>query len=536
MIKDNARKQFCKKKIPIKRNGFTLIELLAVIIILGVLMIIAIPSVTEYIQYSRKNAYIVTAENYIAGARTKVNSAEFELYDTNATYYLPASCISLEKGGDSPFGELEEAYVVVTYSGRGYDYYWTSRDEANMGILLTNEKLLNAELVQPEIASIDTEIGVGNRQKILMINNCDSSDLTEKVAASTIVEGGLFQEGNEVTKNLYSLIMTQNLEDGKKVLDTEASAYVSSSTGIDFDAAPSNTNGKGVYIRSGTENTQYPIYYYRGEITNNNVIFGEFCWKIVRTTETGGIKLIYNGSPKNGKCSNTGVNSQIGTSAFNESYDYNAYVGYMYGTPNSTTYAVEHSSTKASNSSTIKTAIDAWYSQNMTSYTSYLEDTIWCNDRSFGTVTWSNGNGTGTEVTVYGAQTRDYSDTATGPSLECVNQNDRFTVNENMSGRLVGNGALTYPVALLTADEVTFAGQGWNSYASNNYLHTGSFWWTMSPYRYANNHSYMFRVNSATYSGNGEDVIGIRPSISLKNGTFVSSEGDGSVDNPFVVQ
>ena len=35
------------------KKGFTLIELLAVIIILGVLMIIAIPSVTQYISNSR---------------------------------------------------------------------------------------------------------------------------------------------------------------------------------------------------------------------------------------------------------------------------------------------------------------------------------------------------------------------------------------------------------------------------------------------------------------------------------------------------
>ncbi len=34
------------------------------------------------------------------------------------------------------------------------------------------------------------------------------------------------------------------------------------------------------------------------------------------------------------------------------------------------------------NNSTIKSAIDNWYSNNMTQYTNYLEDTVWCNDRS----------------------------------------------------------------------------------------------------------------------------------------------------------
>lgn len=105
----NARRSDSFKKVKKKKKGFTLIELLAVVIILGILMIIAIPSVTEYISTSRKEAYVTTAMQYINGARNKVNSAEIPLYDLDATYYLPASCITLEKGGNSPFGKLEEA-------------------------------------------------------------------------------------------------------------------------------------------------------------------------------------------------------------------------------------------------------------------------------------------------------------------------------------------------------------------------------------------------------------------------------------------
>ena len=103
-------------------------------------------------------------------------------------------------------------------------------------------------------------------------------------------------------------------------------------TNINFNQISSDTNGKGIYIRSGTENDTYPIYYYRGAVDNNNVLFANFCWKIVRTTETGGIKLIYNGEPSNGTCNNTGNSTQISTSAFNTKYNSPAYVGYMYGT------------------------------------------------------------------------------------------------------------------------------------------------------------------------------------------------------------
>ena len=103
-------------------------------------------------------------------------------------------------------------------------------------------------------------------------------------------------------------------------------------TDIDFAKISSDTNGKGIYMRSGTEDEANPIYYYRGAVDNNNLLFANFCWKIVRTTETGGIKLIYNGLPNNGTCNNTGDSTQIGTSAFNTPNNSPAYVGYMYGT------------------------------------------------------------------------------------------------------------------------------------------------------------------------------------------------------------
>ena len=66
---------------------------------------------------------------------------------------------------------------------------------------------------------------------------------------------------------------------------------------IDFSKNSSSTNGEGLYVLPGTQNDDYPIYYYRGNIDNNNVVFGGICWQIVRTTDTGGIKMIYNGEP-----------------------------------------------------------------------------------------------------------------------------------------------------------------------------------------------------------------------------------------------
>lgn len=115
------------------------------------------------------------------------------------------------------------------------------------------------------------------------------------------------------------------------VPDNVESEFVTSATGVDF----SDTNGKGVYQAVKFEGENTPIYYYRGDVKNNNVIFANKCWKIVRTTETKGIKLIYNGEVKIiddiKSCDNTEDDSTIGSSAFNLNYNSLAYNGYMYG-------------------------------------------------------------------------------------------------------------------------------------------------------------------------------------------------------------
>ena len=270
------------------------------------------------------------------------------------------------------------------------------------------------------------------------------------------------------------------------------------------------------------------------------------CWKIIRTTETGGVKIIYNGTPIDGKCeTQTGASTQIGTSKFNEKYDDNAYVGYMYGTAGSTTYAATHANT---NESTIKKYIDNWYNQNFDeTSTSKLEDTVFCNDRSTkaydaNTIGWTSYSsfgdlGYGKNATFYGAAHRSsrFSNNP-NPSLVCTNVNDKFTVNSKH-----GNGKLTNPVGLITADEIVFA--GFNTYSSNesdykdttNYLYTNKYFWAISPFDFSNSSS----LTGVSPTGYIETPIsdggaGVRPVVSLKSGTLVT--GDGTTTSPFVVK
>lgn len=101
---------------------------------------------------------------------------------------------------------------------------------------------------------------------------------------------------------------------------------------LDTDLSFTNTSStyNGIYTRKGTTTDTYPIHYYHGSVTNNNLLFAGFCWKIVRTTSTGGVKIIYNGLPNSSnQCTNTTGN--IGSGVFNSNASSIASVGYKYG-------------------------------------------------------------------------------------------------------------------------------------------------------------------------------------------------------------
>ena len=191
--KEVNKKTNTKKK---KSKAFTLIELLAVIIILGILMIIAIPSVTTYIQNSRKSAYINTAREIISGTRTFVNQGKVPMYDTNVTYYVNYKCINTENASKSPYGEFVdgETFVVVTYNGSGFNYYWVSRDETGQGIkTLTLLNDLDEDDIETNIASgeIKTNVPVGNRTKTQIINaECQKEEEKDADTTSAVAESG----------------------------------------------------------------------------------------------------------------------------------------------------------------------------------------------------------------------------------------------------------------------------------------------------------------------------------------------------------
>ena len=196
---------------PLQNKGFTLIELLAVIIILGILMIIAVPAISNYINNSRKSAYITTASNYIANVRNSVNSLEYKFTDTSVLYYVPLKCIGLEKGGSSPYGEFKEGYVGVTFNGTSYNYYFTSVDEAGMGIELTKEKDLDADKIFGGQSNINKNLIVDNVTQLIIIDDSTCNN-TEDI---TYINGAVIYY-NPVTGSVCNDYVVTNSNTGNK--------------------------------------------------------------------------------------------------------------------------------------------------------------------------------------------------------------------------------------------------------------------------------------------------------------------------------
>ena len=220
------------------------------------------------------------------------------------------------------------------------------------------------------------------------------------------------------------------------VRDTLLANYPTQLTRNDFSTTVTNTTTGTIYY---ADTSKGRTYYFAGNPTDNWVRWAGFYWRIIRINEDGTIRMIYQGTSAN----TTGSNTQIQTSAFNNSsYDSNAGVGFKYTTNN-----VHGTGTN----STMLGVLNTWYQNNLASYADDLDGNAgFCGDREPSTSSSSsNGSGgTGTTTTYYGAYIRLITNKA--PSFECASDSDLYTT----SGSEEGNGALTYPIGLITADEV----------------------------------------------------------------------------------
>ena len=170
--------------------------------------------------------------------------------------------------------------------------------------------------------------------------------------------------------------------------------------------------------------------------------------------------------------------------------------------------------------STIKAYIDSWYEKNIKDkYDDKLEDTVFCNDRNISSLNGWNPNGGSTPT-----ELKFKNNSSSNKSLECINETDRFSVNNPKA-------QLKYPIGLLTVPELSLAG-----YGSSHYFNNGQYVWLGSPFSFSINFAFVRVVNSGGWSSyNVNTARGVRPSISLKTGITYTS-GDGSYTKPFVIE
>ena len=369
--------------------------------------------------------------------------------------------------------------------------------------------------------------------------------------------------------------------------DIIASKRKGTQTAAELRTTISKTNS-GIYTYDSSAfgpasdaSNDYTIYYYRGILDNttgsygsdgdgaawpNYVRLGNTCWRIFRTTGSGGIKMIYNGLWTGTTCANTQTNAQVTSTTYGSqagsnqatNWTHNVHrAGYTYNATvddSTTTTSVDtvfgnnsNYSTTNATASSIKTYLEnTWFTSTngVSAYESILEPSAgYCNDRSVfsneaGTTAITNIAPYASSVAYFGAYTRHKVANA-NLTLSCT----RGTVDiYSTSSASDGNKQLSKPVALITTDEAALSGNGYGntntySYNANSFLRTGSNFWTFSPrYRRSDGslRQYSVGANGAITGTTPNESAGVRPVISLQHGTAASS-GTGTATDPWIV-
>ena len=406
--------------------------------------------------------------------------------------------------------------LVNTFVTKGYLQYKIT--STNDGYNMTEFKdVPKSETAADTILAYSASIDVGITQSYTIefkYANDESVDQSEDMGKT--LSGTLYIEKG--TEKRYTL--------SEKILSDNPTIK----TRTDFDTAFTETNTGTLYkaTESIAGNTPKDIYYFAGDAKNNWVKFGGFYWRIIRTNYDGSIRLLYSGTSHNTTA------GYIGTSKFNTSTNDPMYVGYMYGT----TGSLENNRLNTNNS-TIKTYIDNWYNNNLSSYSKYIStEAVYCNDREL-----TPGQTYSTSSSFYYASYGRLNTNKT-PTYNCTNIKDAFSGSNS-------EAKLTYPIGLMSIDEIAYAGGKYGTNLPSPYawyylnsaggsITRSTWWWSLSPYLWNVSGSGVWTVVGSSNLGSpGSDYVngaslGARPAISLKTCTLWTS-GNGAPETPYEI-
>ena len=487
------------------------------IIILGSLLVVVL---------SVSIAYFTTTINS-KNSNVSTSSAELKIVFTSGTGTIAGS--EIEPGWSSGVN----TFTVKNQSNDAYKYNIVIKDLINT--------FVTEGYLQYKITSTDGGYNMSDFKDVPK-----STSATDTILAYSVeIAKGATHTYNVEFRYLNSTTVNQNEDMGKKLSGTlfieEGTTEPiplynkiladnpTISTRTDFSTTFTTTNTGTLFksTESIAGSTAKNVYYFAGNATNNWVKFGGFYWRIIRTNHDGSIRLLYSGTATDT------TSGYIGTSYFNNTHNDSMYVGYMYGT--SGTLASNRTN---ENDSTIKGVIDNWYSANLSSYTKYIStEAVYCNDREVGSGTYS---ATGSTF-YYALYTRLNPSTMT-PTYDCTNSKDAFSGSNT-------EAKLTYPIGLMTADEIAYAGgyrytdlsspYTWYYLNSAGGSITGStYWWSLSPMNWNGYYSNVWAVFGSDKPGrlrsDNDSSAGVRPVISIKSDALWS-RGDGSPENPYEI-
>ena len=497
--------------------------------------------------------------------------------------------------------------------------------------------------------------------------------LGEKYAFNSATGKFTLKQSNGTTNATTYAALSNNFV-GKYTCGTSNNSYTGCSIIYKVDSVDTANNKvagtKITFKQNGSMDSQVGLYkvadndgdsyIFRGNVSNNNVKFGGYYWKIIRINGNGSIRMIFNGASTNATGNNAAIannaNGYGATYAFNLSPGGPTYVGYMntesenYWTSAITTYsnfaedtayyfsndfeeynnddnkqfklketgsftskvkdltemqlsgnlytcsttntgkasdlicdrlikvdsrknntqvnayyitysvqANNKADTEANeHDSNAKKQLELWYANklmnnlanpddetNLKVASEYIVDEVFCNDRSIydtytnESYTLANTYNSGyllTSITYYSGRTRliDATQGNKSATLICTNDNDKFSTTLSR-----GNGELSYPVGLITADEVALAGGKYNEMNSNFYLRTNSNFWTTTPSffdsTHANAREFYVSTTGLLYNYFVTSGAGLRAVINLKPETLIGS-GYGTMEEPYTIK
>ena len=493
------------------------------IIILGSLLVVVL---------SVSIAYFTTTINS-KNSNVSTSSAELKIVFTSGTGTIAGS--EIEPGWSSGVN----TFTVKNQSNGTYKYNIVIKDLINT--------FVTTGYLQYKITSTDGGYNMSDFKDVPK-----SETATDEVLAYSVeIAKGATHTYSVEFRYLNSTTVNQNEDMGKKLSGTlfieegttEPIPFYNKlladnpaiKTRTSFNTTFTTTNTGTLYktTESIAGSTPKDVYYFAGDAKNNWVKFAGFYWRIIRTNHDGSIRLLYAGT------SPDTTSGYIGTSSFNSSYNSPKYVGYMYGTDGSLS-----ESRANTNNSTIKTYIDNWYSTNLSSYSKYIStEAVYCNDRQLDNgQSWTFNTSPSSQMNYITYTRLDWNGNGANanPTYNCANIKDAFSGSNS-------EAKLTYPIGLMTADEINIAGGlAFNNAPAYYYLNsaggsvTGStYWWSLSPLFWDGYGSGVWFVGGSGVPGrlgNGYvyDVRGVRPAISLKTCALWTS-GNGAPATPYEI-